>query len=129
MTCARELTLALGGQWYGRYGAACCPAHGDRNPSPSLADATDGHLLAKCHAGCSFETVIFALGTLGLVDGTGPMKLSDPAELARRCAAEAAEAVKRETQGRGTRRRRIMAVVTGMCLGIGRASAASEVAT
>jgi hypothetical protein len=28
---AREIVRALRGQWHGKYGMACCPAHHDRN--------------------------------------------------------------------------------------------------
>jgi len=36
MSRAAELTRALGGRWYGRYGTARCVVHGDRNPSLSI---------------------------------------------------------------------------------------------
>jgi putative DNA primase/helicase len=45
---------------------ACCPAHKDRNPSLSLRDSTDGHVLVHCFAGCPQATVIGALIELGL---------------------------------------------------------------
>lgn len=41
---------------------ACCPAHGDRNPSMTLRDAEDGKILVNCKAGCSFEEIVNALG-------------------------------------------------------------------
>jgi hypothetical protein len=37
---AETLTRALGGRWHGSYGAACCPAHEDRNPSLSIKERT-----------------------------------------------------------------------------------------
>lgn len=40
---------------------ANCPAHDDRNPSLSV-DYQDGCLLLKCHAGCTFEAILSALG-------------------------------------------------------------------
>ena len=44
--------------------SAKCPAHEDKMSSLSLkiADGTDGRLLIKCHAGCSFGEIISALG-------------------------------------------------------------------
>ncbi|OVE75999.1 hypothetical protein BVX97_02660 [bacterium E08(2017)] len=44
----------------GKY-MACCPAHGDKNPSLSITEADD-RLLLKCHAGCKTEDVVDALG-------------------------------------------------------------------
>ena len=58
---AREIVRALKGRWHGGYGLACCPAHGDCNPSLSVWDCPDGRLGAKCHAGCDFGSVIGAL--------------------------------------------------------------------
>lgn len=42
--------------------SACCPAHDDRSPSFSVALADDGKLLVKCQAGCSFQSIVEALG-------------------------------------------------------------------
>ncbi|MBL4591798.1 MAG: AAA family ATPase [Phycisphaerales bacterium] len=39
-----------------------CPAHDDRNPSLSITPGDDGRALLKCHAGCSTESVIEAIG-------------------------------------------------------------------
>ncbi len=45
---------------------ACCPAHEDRDPSLSIAEAQDGRVLIHCFAGCSALSVVEALGlTLG----------------------------------------------------------------
>lgn len=41
---------------------ARCPAHEDRDPSLSLREAADGRVLLHCHAGCSFEAILAALG-------------------------------------------------------------------
>lgn len=41
---------------------ACCPAHDDENPSLSIAKTNDGVILLKCHAGCSFDIVVKAMG-------------------------------------------------------------------
>lgn len=92
MTDARTLTLALRGRWHGRYGLACCPAHGDRKPSLSLADGTDGRLLLSCKTGCAFTDVLNALRGLGLVKGRGTFTPPSPAEIARREAEDRAEA-------------------------------------
>lgn len=40
---------------------ALCPAHADKNPSLSIRQ-TDGKTLIHCHAGCSSEGVLAALG-------------------------------------------------------------------
>jgi 5S rRNA maturation endonuclease (ribonuclease M5) len=39
-----------------------CPAHDDRNPSLSVGIGKNGRALIKCHAGCSQEDVVGALG-------------------------------------------------------------------
>lgn len=46
-----------GGGW-----VAKCPAHGDDNPSLSIARGEDGRWLVHCHAGCSAEAVVSAVG-------------------------------------------------------------------
>lgn len=98
MNDALPLTLALQGKWHGRYGLACCPAHGDRRPSLTLADGTDGRLLLNCKAGCRFEDVLSALRDRGLVDRGGRPQPPSPTEVARRKAEDEAEAVRRERQ-------------------------------
>jgi len=40
---------------------ACCPAHDDKNPSMSVS-AKGGKILVHCHAGCTAEAVVDALG-------------------------------------------------------------------
>ncbi len=100
MTEAQRITAALRGKWHGRYGLACCPAHGDRNPSLTLADGVDGRLLAHCKTGCSFLDVLDALRGLGIVDGRGALPPTDPAELSRRSAEERRAAEKRKRQAR-----------------------------
>lgn len=45
-----------GGGW-----VACCPAHGDSNPSLSVSEH-DGKILVHCHAGCSAQAVVEAMG-------------------------------------------------------------------
>jgi len=98
MTDARTLTHALRGRWYGRYGVAFCPAHGNtRTPALSLSDGRNGSLLAKCFAGCNFFQIAEALRGLGITD-TGRMAEPDPAELARRREADRQQAVRRQRQ-------------------------------
>jgi putative DNA primase/helicase len=41
---------------------ARCPAHGDTVNSLSIAEGSDGRALLHCHAGCTFEEVVAALG-------------------------------------------------------------------
>jgi 5S rRNA maturation endonuclease (ribonuclease M5) len=47
---------------------ASCPVpghgkgNGDKNPSLSVKEAVDGRILINCHAGCSFESILDALG-------------------------------------------------------------------
>ena len=99
MMGAEHITRALRGKWYQRYGLAFCPAHGNtRTPALRLANGDGGRLLALCSAGCSFAEVLDALRGLGLAEGRGVHVLPDAAALARRRAADDAEAIKREAQ-------------------------------
>lgn len=41
---------------------ARCPAHDDKNPSLSICAADDGRVLLKCHAGCTANAIVTALG-------------------------------------------------------------------
>jgi hypothetical protein len=41
---------------------AVCPAHDDLAPSLSIGEGSDGRILVKCHAGCTTEDVLGALG-------------------------------------------------------------------
>ncbi len=41
---------------------ALCPSHDDHQPSLSVAEADDGKILIKCHAGCRNEDIVRALG-------------------------------------------------------------------
>ena len=45
-----------GGGWI-----ACCPAHGDSNPSLSISES-GGKILVHCHAGCTAQAVVDAMG-------------------------------------------------------------------
>lgn len=68
MSEAEEITRALGGTWYGRYGVAFCPAHENtRTPALRLGIGEGGKLLLNCSAGCSFCEVLGALKARGLV--------------------------------------------------------------
>lgn len=39
-----------------------CPAHGDKSPSLSIKETDEGNVLFYCFAGCSFTSIIDALG-------------------------------------------------------------------
>ncbi len=45
------------GRW-----SACCPAHDDSNPSMSVTAGDNGGILVHCHAGCTPEAIVGALG-------------------------------------------------------------------
>ena len=101
MMGAEHISRALRGRWYQRYGLAFCPAHDNtRTPALRLADGDGGRLLALCSAGCSFAEVLDALRGLGLADGRSVHVLPDAAAVARRRAADEAEAIKREAHAR-----------------------------
>ena len=53
----RKVRKTAPGEW-----VACCPAHEDRNPSLAVKDNGDGRILCYCHAGCSFEEIVSAVG-------------------------------------------------------------------
>ena len=42
--------------------SACCPAHDDSNPSMSVTIGNNGGILVHCHAGCSPESIVGAMG-------------------------------------------------------------------
>lgn len=97
MTDARELTLALGGCWHGRYGAAPCPVcQPERRRTQDALTLADGRagLLAHCkRSGCAFADILAAAGLRA-----GDYAPPDPATLARRQAERRAEAMKRAAQ-------------------------------
>ena len=41
---------------------ALCPAHDDNHPSLSVTEGDNGRVLLYCHAGCSTESVLRAIG-------------------------------------------------------------------
>lgn len=45
------------GHWIAR-----CPAHDDRSPSLSISEASNGKVLVHCFTGCTYESIISALG-------------------------------------------------------------------
>lgn len=58
-----RVTGALTAAGYaGRNGTWQCPAHDDNTPSLSVSRGADGRTLVRCHAGCTTETVVAALG-------------------------------------------------------------------
>ena len=65
---AEAIAKALGGRKAGAAWMARCPAHDDRAPSLSIADARDGKVLVRCHAGCDQRDVIAALRARGVWD-------------------------------------------------------------
>lgn len=65
---AVEITRALKGQWMGRYGLVCCPAHVDKKPSLQISDG-GADVSVHCHAGCDFRAVRDALRSQGLLQG------------------------------------------------------------
>jgi len=99
MTDARELTLALGGRWHGRYGASPCPVcQPERRKGQNALTVTDGRngLLAHCKkTACDIRVI---LGSAGL--RSGDHRAPDPATLAQREAKAKAEAEKRAAQAK-----------------------------
>jgi hypothetical protein len=42
--------------------SACCPAHDDHDPSLSVSETEDGTVLVCCHADCTAEAIVSAIG-------------------------------------------------------------------
>ncbi len=100
MTDANGLTLALGGRWHGRYGAAPCPAcqpEGRKGQNAlTLADGNNGRLMLNCKkSACAFLDILAAAG-LRSGDYTPP----DATTLAQRKAQQRANAEKRAIQAK-----------------------------
>lgn len=67
---------------------ACCPAHADKHPSMTVAEASDGRILIHCFAGCDAGDILGAVGLSfdalfpdkpafkGEVYSRGPMRVS-----------------------------------------------------
>jgi hypothetical protein len=58
----RVLSLLPDAKQMGAGWMARCPAHEDRTPSLSVREAIDGKVLLTCHAGCSLDRIVAALG-------------------------------------------------------------------
>ncbi|WP_218014198.1 DUF7146 domain-containing protein [Rubellimicrobium roseum] len=95
---ARELTLQLGGRWYGSYGKCPCPVC-QPEPRPkqnalTLRNGDDGRLLAHCKKlDCAFANILAAAGVT-----PGGTSAPDPARLAQRERDRRAEAERRARQ-------------------------------
>ncbi len=88
----------LGGTWHGAYGVApgliCQPERRRDQTALTLADAPGGRLLAHCKkSGCSFRDLASALGLT-----SGDFAKPDPAEIAKRDAAQWLEASRKARQ-------------------------------
>ncbi|MCG2659470.1 MAG: AAA family ATPase [Kiritimatiellae bacterium] len=59
---AAELAQRLNARKNGNGWTAKCPAHDDTNPSLSISEGRDGRILLHCHAGCTTETIVAAMG-------------------------------------------------------------------
>ena len=59
-----KVKKALGGRCKrsGKGYSAVCPAHNDSHPSLTITECKDGKVLLRCHAGCSAESIVEALG-------------------------------------------------------------------
>jgi hypothetical protein len=100
MSDARDLTHALGGKWYRKYGAAPCPVcQPERSKGQNaltLADGRNGRLVLDCKkSGCAFLDILAAAGVR-----TGEYVPPDAATLAQRDAEHKAEAAKRAAQAK-----------------------------
>lgn len=62
MTLQEFLSHLQGVKGSGTQYSACCPAHGDTHQSLSVSVGKDGRVLLKCHAGCSTEDIVWAMG-------------------------------------------------------------------
>lgn len=57
-----ELVTRLNARKNGSGWMAKCPAHDDKNPSLSISEGRDGRVLLFCHAGCTTEAIVAAMG-------------------------------------------------------------------
>jgi len=64
-------------------GMAHCPAHDDKNKSLSVTKGDDERVLVHCHAGCTVNNIVEAMG-LTLADLFPPSKSRDRHEIGRR---------------------------------------------
>lgn len=98
MNSAQDLTLALGGKWYRRYGAAPCPAcqpaRAKGQNALTLADGNTGRLVLNCKkSACAFTDILAAAGL-----STGDYTPPDAGLIAQRAAQDKAQAEKRSKQ-------------------------------
>lgn len=63
---AKELAEALDGKRQGRAWIALCPAHSERTPSFYLSEGENRPVVFKCFAGCSQDSIIGSLASMGL---------------------------------------------------------------
>ena len=61
MTLTDFLSRLDGKKKCGGYYIARCPAHGDKHQSLSISEK-DGRILVNCHAGCSANAIVGAMG-------------------------------------------------------------------
>ncbi|MBM4188243.1 MAG: hypothetical protein FJ206_13145 [Gemmatimonadetes bacterium] len=59
---AADLAMRLHAKRNGRGWRAQCPAHKDDTPSLTIDGGVDGRILVHCHAGCSHEAILAAVG-------------------------------------------------------------------
>jgi len=100
MSDARELTQALGGKWYRRYGAAPCPVCQPQREKGqnalTLADGRNGRLVLDCKkSACAFLDILAAAGLR-----SGDYAPPDAATMAQREAEQRAEAAERAAQAK-----------------------------
>jgi putative DNA primase/helicase len=62
---AKQIVRALGGQWFGGYGMARCPAHDDHDPSLSIRQR-NGRVVFHCFADCPPAKIKAVLRSHGL---------------------------------------------------------------
>jgi hypothetical protein len=72
MSEAESIARALKGRKSGNGWSCPCPSltHGgkDKTPSLSVSEGNDGKLLLRCHKGCTFDDVMAALRSRGLIE-------------------------------------------------------------
>ena len=61
--------------------SAICPVHKDRKASLRVSMREDGGVLVFCHAGCSFEKVMQAIGVIGTDEPSEMLQRSERAPL------------------------------------------------
>lgn len=85
---------------------ARCPAHDDKRPSLSVGVGDDGHVLVRCHAGCTTQSIVSEIGLnmRDLMPETGNgSRAKPPTEKPRKTFATARDAVAALERGKGKR--------------------------